>query len=240
MIPLPPAELTVVRIPIADKKAFRLRIDSVLESLSIIKELQPGRQVLIKPSAILLNHAARESHQLLLAALVEAIQEIGGLVSIGDSPGYMEASTIHYWRASGLAELAERSGCTLFNFEAAETKVVMVDTRVYYLPIALQEFDLIINAACLGLDNNRHVAGVISNCLGFLPGRQISAWNEDDAAVDLLRRAPGTVDQLLDLDPAVDTGDEQLLAHLARQQGEPFLHAHASTGEDDDGIGLLA
>lgn len=185
MIPLPPAKLTVVKAPTNDVQTLGARIESVLLPESNIRS---GCRILIKPSALLLDHAGRESHLAVLAALVAAMQRRGAEVSVGDSPGEMLQPTQQYWRESGLFELAERSGCELFSFEAAASEAIMVDSRVYYLPTALEEFDLIVNVAAFGLGYDNNLSGVLQNCLGFLPGRQIDSWDKAVAAVDLYAR----------------------------------------------------
>jgi ferredoxin len=182
MIPLPPAELTAVKAPINDIEQLGAKIESVVCSDGNLKE---GCRILIKPSAILLDRRGRGSHIAFLTALIRVTQKLGGLVSIGDSPGAMLRPTEDYWRESGLADLADRFGCDLFNFEASQSEAVMVDSRVYYLPIALNEFDLIINAAAFGPGYDNNLSGVLQNCLGFLPGRQLESWDKPSAAVDL-------------------------------------------------------
>jgi len=185
MIPLPAVELTAVKAPINDREALRAQIETTFSAQFAAAGFKRGASLLIKPSALLLNHARRDGHLGTLRVLIESLQRRGGIVSIGDSPDAMLASTRDYWLESGLAHLAEQTGCELFNFEAAKSKAVTVESRVYYLPESLHEFDLIINAGCLGLGHNGELSGAIQNCLGFLPGRQLDAWDKAVAAVDL-------------------------------------------------------
>ena len=90
----------------------------------IEKFVRPGMRVLLKPN--LLAAASREravtTHPAVVQAVAELVQEVGGVVLIGDSPAGPIKNTYRLWREAGMRDVAEKVGADLVLFDGVAWK----------------------------------------------------------------------------------------------------------------------
>ncbi|MBN1139237.1 MAG: DUF362 domain-containing protein [Anaerolineae bacterium] len=169
-----------------DLDAVRRAVEAVLQPLGGIgRFLKPGMQVLLKPN--LLNDAPLEravtTHPALVRAVAGLVQEAGGRVWIGDSPGGPIERNAHVFSTSGMAEAAEVLGAELVCFDGVTWK--RLNGTDYYIARQVFEADLVIDLPKLKTHGLTLYTGAVKNLFGVIPGRRKR---------ELHFRAPGVTD----------------------------------------------
>jgi len=169
-----------------DPGVVRQAVTGVLAPLGGIgRFVQPGMQVLLKPNLLAAADLDRAvtTHPAVVQAVVELVQEAGGIALIGDSPGGSVENTPEVWRRSGMAGVAERTGARLVPFEGVEWK--RLNGADYFIARPVLEADLVINLP----KSKTHVltlyTGAVKNMFGAIPGTRKR---------EVHCRAPGVVD----------------------------------------------
>ncbi|MCD6555010.1 MAG: DUF362 domain-containing protein [Anaerolineae bacterium] len=135
-----------------------------------------GARVLIKPN--LLQASAPEeaivTHPTVVQAVVELVQEVGGEVTIGDSPGgsFTPSKLRRIYERSGLQEVAQATGATL-NFDTeAVTRAHPTGHLIKRLTVGRYaiEPDVIISLPKLKTHGFMRFTGAVKNLFGVIPG----------------------------------------------------------------------
>ncbi|MDY6826071.1 MAG: DUF362 domain-containing protein [Bacillota bacterium] len=130
-----------------------------------------GQKVLIKPNLLAAVPPAEAvtTHPLIVQVLVEMIQEAGGKVFIGDSPGNDGQELAH--RVSGLDEVMKKTGAEMLIFEKIQ-EVESTISGLKTLPLAaeLDEVDLVINVGKLKTHSLTGMTGAVKNLFGCVVG----------------------------------------------------------------------
>ena len=138
----------------------------------IAKHVQPGMQVLLKPNLLLRCDWERAvtTHPTVIQAVAELVQEAGGTVLIGDSPGGAVQRTEPVWRSGGLLEVAEQTGARLVPFDGMTWK--RLNGNDYFLARPTLEADLVINLPKLKTHSLTLYTGAVKNLFGVIPGKR--------------------------------------------------------------------
>lgn len=163
--------ISIIRCPSYDLDAVRHSIASLLAPLGGIgRFVRPGMRVLLKPNLLAAAdlEKAVTTHPTVVQAVVELVQEAGGNVLIGDSPAGPVERTAQVWRASGMADVAGRTGATLVPFNEVTWK--RLHGNDYLLARPVFEADLIINLPKLKTHTLTLYTGAVKNLFGTIPG----------------------------------------------------------------------
>ena len=165
------ALVSVVRCNSYEHRAVREAIRAVMAPLGgIARFVSPGMRVLVKPNLLAAADptSAVTTHPAIVRAVAEMVQESGATVLVGDSPGGPLENGPRVWRASGMLDVAERTGSRLVPFEGVDWKRVgEVD---YYIARPVFEVDLVINLPKLKTHMFTLYTGAVKNLFGVIPG----------------------------------------------------------------------
>ena len=118
-------------------------------------KITKGSRVLVKTNLVMRKSPedAVTTHPMVVEAIVRYLQELGCKVIIGDSPGgpYAEWNLKAVYKAAGMFEVAERTGCEL-NFNTEVLEISNPDAKrlksMQIIKIA-REVDFVVSAAKL-------------------------------------------------------------------------------------------
>lgn len=134
--------------------------------------VRPGNNVLIKPNLLVASapEAAVTTHPEVLRAAIILVQEAGGTVWVGDSPGF--GKTIKVAEKSGLAEVCRETGAVLQDFgEAVEAGFADgVICKRFTLARPVREADVVISLAKLKTHGLTLYTGAMKNLFGCISG----------------------------------------------------------------------
>lgn len=132
--------------------------------------VRPGMRVLLKPN--LVNGAGLEraitTHPAVVRAVVEQVQEAGGTVLIGDSPGGPLTNGPRVYRKSQMSDVAQQTGASLVPFEEVVWK--SLNGTDYFIARPVFEADLVINLPKLKTHILTLFTGAVKNLFGTIPG----------------------------------------------------------------------
>jgi uncharacterized protein (DUF362 family)/Pyruvate/2-oxoacid:ferredoxin oxidoreductase delta subunit len=151
--------------------AVRQTVKGVLAPLGGIGAfVRPGMQVLLKPNLLTPADLDRAitTHPSVVQAVTELVQEAGGTVLIGDSPGGPVKKNPPVWRKGGMTEVAGRTGAQLVPFDSVTWK--RVDGHDYFIARPVLEADLVINLPKLKTHILTLYTGAVKNLFGTIPG----------------------------------------------------------------------
>ena len=145
------------------------------------KLVKKGQKVLLKPNLLsaVSPVEAVTTHPLVMRVLTEFIQQAGGEVYIGDSPGSDRQEDAH--RLCGMEEVARETGAQILSFN----KITYTKTDNSFwgkpipLPAELEQIDLIINVAKLKTHSLTGLTGAVKNTYGCVVGKHKKAFHLD-------------------------------------------------------------
>jgi uncharacterized protein (DUF362 family)/Pyruvate/2-oxoacid:ferredoxin oxidoreductase delta subunit len=147
-----------------------------------------GKKVLVKPN--LLSPRPPEdgvtTHPSLVKAVVLLAREKGCEVVIGDSHGGYERKTEHVWEKTGVKRVAEETGASLVNFEAAGATLRKVNGRTYAISAAVLESDVIVNLPRMKTHMVTTITNAVKNMFGCIPGFRKAIYHRDLHSVSSL------------------------------------------------------
>jgi uncharacterized protein (DUF362 family)/NAD-dependent dihydropyrimidine dehydrogenase PreA subunit len=158
----------------------RYQNDSVHDSIALLLKpwggiegiVRPGNKVMLKPNllAAVKPEEAVTTHPLIIKVLTELIQEAGGQVCIGDSPGGDDED--HTYSETGMLAVAQETGARLIKFDRVKQKDYDgIRKRSLELAAAIDEVDLIINVAKLKTHPLTGLTGAVKNIYGCVAGK---------------------------------------------------------------------
>jgi uncharacterized protein (DUF362 family)/Pyruvate/2-oxoacid:ferredoxin oxidoreductase delta subunit len=167
--------------------------------------VRPGDRVLIKPN--LLSPAAPEraitTHPTVVEAVIRLVQRAGGEAVIADSAPasvpFTPAGLAHLYQATGMAEVAARTGARL-NFDTGVADLAAppgCTVRRFEVMRVVREVQCVISLPKLKTHSLTVLTGATKNCFGLIPGVRKMTFH-------LTRgRLEDFADVLLDLETAV-------------------------------------
>lgn len=181
--------------------------EALLKTIEGIGGLEPylekGRTVLLKINLILGKAPDRHAttHPAFVEALAQILTEYGMQVILGDSPGgpFNTAALRHVYKATGMAEMAERCGIRL-NENTGSIEVENPSGKFMKrltMTAMLQDADYVISVCKLKTHSMMTYTGAAKNLFGTVPGtvkadyhvRMPDAMDFADALVDICEAA---------------------------------------------------
>ncbi|MDY7041056.1 MAG: DUF362 domain-containing protein [Chloroflexota bacterium] len=204
-----------------------------------------GARVLIKPNLLLAStpEEAVVTHPTVVQAVVELVQEVGGKVTIGDSPigPFTPARLRRVYRRSGLQEVAQATGATL-NFDTeAVTQAHPTGHLIKRLDVSryVTEADVIISLPKLKTHGFMRFTGAIKNLFGVIPGITKTGYHTKMATPE--RFANMLVDVVTFVQPALTIMDAVVgMDGDGPSAGRPFPIGAILTGTDSIALEVVA
>ncbi len=138
------------------------------------KIIKKGARVLIKPNMLAPEpvEKAVTTHPAVIKAVIEAVQEAGGVVFVGDSP--MEGPLAHVAEVSGIMDAVRETGASLMEMEKnIDVEAEGAHTcKTFKLSAEAMGMDLVINVAKFKTHTLTGLTAAVKNCYGFIGGRQ--------------------------------------------------------------------
>jgi uncharacterized protein (DUF362 family)/Pyruvate/2-oxoacid:ferredoxin oxidoreductase delta subunit len=136
-----------------------------------------GERVLVKPNLLASRppEAAVTTHPAVVRAVVEEVQRAGGVPLLGDSPGGRNTgqSSERLLRRTGMAGVAEATGCELVSFEDATVEVQAPQAkafRKFTVGKAVTDSDRVIVLPKLKTHQLTYYTGAVKVLYGYIPG----------------------------------------------------------------------
>jgi uncharacterized protein (DUF362 family)/Pyruvate/2-oxoacid:ferredoxin oxidoreductase delta subunit len=170
--------VAVERVPEYDRKLVKEGVVRLLEHLGGMERyVKRGERVLIKPNMLAAKppEAAVTTHPELLRAVIELVQQAGGIPLVGDSPGI--GTTRRVAEKAGLMRVIEETGAEFAPF--TETAVVAGSGTFRHFELARPyvEADRLINLPKLKTHEMMTMTCAVKNLFGAIVGAEKAAWH---------------------------------------------------------------
>lgn len=160
----------VVSVNGRSKISAQEKVRYILSELGgLLRIVQPGNLVLIKPNFVAPFPHAVTSFEI-LEAVIEQVKQCGGQPIVAESSGF-EFDTKKTFEILGVYEFAERNKTTLINVDDAKLTTLPLDkglTRKIAVPEIVLEADVIINVPKLKRHSLTKITGGMKNLFGLL------------------------------------------------------------------------
>jgi uncharacterized protein (DUF362 family)/Pyruvate/2-oxoacid:ferredoxin oxidoreductase delta subunit len=163
--------VSVVACDTYEIDAVRQAVTAVLAPLGGMgRFVRPGMQVLLKPNLLRASDLERAitTHPAVVQAVTELVQDAGGTVVIGDSPGGLLRKSPSVWRVGGMTEVVDRTAAALVAFDGVEWR--RLNGHDYFIARPVFEADLVINLPKLKTHLFTLYTGAVKNLFGTIPG----------------------------------------------------------------------
>ena len=156
-------------------KAGLLRLLAPLGGME--RFVKPGERVLIKPNLLSAKppEAAVTTHPELLRAVIELVQQAGGVALVGDSPGFGSGRRVA--ERCGLLQVIEQCGAQFVPFEETAPVKGTGTFRQFELARPYLEADRLINLPKLKTHEMMTLTCCVKNLFGAVVGTQKAAWH---------------------------------------------------------------
>ena len=156
-------------------KAALVRLLAPLGGMSAF--VKPGMRVLLKPNMLAAKppEAAVTTHPEVLRAVIELVQEAGGIPLVGDSPGI--GSTRRVAERSGMMAVIRETGARLVEFTASVEVTGSGMFRRFSLARPYVEAEVLINLPKLKTHEMMTFTCCVKNLFGAVVGTGKAAWH---------------------------------------------------------------
>lgn len=139
--------------------------------------VKPGERVLIKPNLLAAKppEAAVTTHPELLRAVIELVQQAGGVALVGDSPGI--GSPRRVAERSGMMQVIEETGAEFVPFGETASVSGSGTFRQFDLAQPYVRADRLINLPKLKTHEMMSMTCCVKNLFGAVVGTQKAAWH---------------------------------------------------------------
>jgi len=170
--------VAIARCGSYDPDTVRSAVAASLEPLGGIgRFVGNGEQVLVKPN-LLASRSPDEAvttHPAVVQAVVELVQEAGGVPVIGDSPGGRNTGRSYerLFRRTGMTGVMEATGCEWVSFDDAVAEVQAPEARSFRrftVAKAVLEADRVIVLPKLKTHQLTYFTGAVKVLYGYIPG----------------------------------------------------------------------
>lgn len=170
-------KLSLLRCEEYNDKIVRKAIDQTFFNLGGIERfIKPGMKVLLKINLLMKKkpEEATTTHPVFVEALIRAVQEAGGIVTIADSPGgpYTERALKGVYSVCGIEEVARKTGVKL-NYDLGYEEVSFPEgqiTKSFFVIKPALEADVVITVPKLKTHGMTFFTGAVKNLFGVIPG----------------------------------------------------------------------
>ncbi len=179
--------VSVVRCQDYEQNHVDAAIDQLIKNISGLDQLiKNGTRVHIKPNLLTAKspEKAATTHPSVVKSIVNRVMELGGEVTIGDSPAGISLPIEEYWCVTGIEEVAQKTGAKLVKFEKKGVVERPVNGKSYFIASAIAEADVVINVCKLKTHNLTLFTGAIKNMFGAIPGFKKSEYHKQAPKVE--------------------------------------------------------
>ncbi|HMK15944.1 MAG TPA: DUF362 domain-containing protein, partial [Methanomicrobiales archaeon] len=170
--------VSIARCRSYDPDTVRAAVAASLGHLGGMGEfVAEGQRVLVKPNLLSSRppDAAVTTHPAVAQAVVEEVQRAGGMAVLGDSPGGRNAGRSYerLLKRTGMAAVAEATGCELVSFEDDVVEVPAPQGksfRRFTVGKAVTEADRVIVLPKLKTHQLTYYTGAVKVLFGYIPG----------------------------------------------------------------------
>ncbi|HEX9974786.1 MAG TPA: DUF362 domain-containing protein [bacterium] len=183
----PKSIVSIVRCQDYEPGQVDLAIEQSIKNIGGLDQLiKQGTRVHIKPNLLTAKSPdkAATTHPSLVKSLVKRVLELGGLVTIGDSPAGISRPIEEYWQATGMEDVALETGVKLVQLEKKGVVERTVNGKAYFIASAVAEVDVVINVCKLKTHNLTLFTGAIKNMFGAIPGFKKSEYHKQAPKVE--------------------------------------------------------
>ncbi|HBG04391.1 MAG: (4Fe-4S)-binding protein [Geobacteraceae bacterium GWC2_58_44] len=170
--------VAVERLAEYDRELMKQALLRLLAPLGgMERHVKPGERVLIKPNLLSAKppEAAVTTHPELLRAVIEQVQQAGGVALVGDSPGYGSARRVA--ERSGMLRVIEETGAQFVPFSETAPVPGKGTFRHFELARPYLEADRLINLPKLKTHEMMTMTCCVKNLFGAVVGTQKAAWH---------------------------------------------------------------
>ena len=171
-------KVSVERVQRYERDEVRAGLCRLLEPLGgMARYVKPGERVLLKPNLLAGKppEAAVTTHPEVLRAVIEAVQQAGGVALVGDSPGI--GSPRRVAERSGLLRVIEETGAEFVPFSEVLPVSGSGTFRQFELARPYLEADRVINLPKLKTHEMMTLTCCVKNLFGAVVGTQKAAWH---------------------------------------------------------------
>ncbi len=160
------------------------RLDRLLGGME--RFVRSGMRVHVKPNLLAAKppERAATTHPAIVKSVIKRVMELGGNVTIGDSPAGISRPIEEYWRITGMERVAQETGAKLVQLEKKGVVERRVNGKSYFIAQAVAEADLVINICKLKTHNLMLYTGAIKNMFGVIPGFRKSEYHKQSPKVE--------------------------------------------------------
>jgi len=173
--------VSIVKCQSYDQKMVDKAIEQSLENINGLDPfIQEGTRVHIKPNLLTAKSPEKcaTTHPTIVRTIIKHVQELGGIVTIGDSPSGISRPIEEYWQITGMAKVALETGAKLVRFEKKTVVERKVNGSSYFIADAIANADVVINICKLKTHNLTLFTGAIKNMFGSIPGFKKSEYHK--------------------------------------------------------------
>jgi uncharacterized protein (DUF362 family)/Pyruvate/2-oxoacid:ferredoxin oxidoreductase delta subunit len=170
--------VAVERVGEYDRELVKAGVIRLLAHLGGMERyVKPGERVLLKPNMLSAKpaEAAVTTHPELLRAVIELVQQAGGIALVGDSPGF--GSTRRVAERSGMLAVIDETGAELVPFTETAPVPGSGTFRHFDLARPYLEADRLINLPKLKTHEMMTMTCCVKNLFGAVVGTQKAAWH---------------------------------------------------------------
>ena len=171
-------QVAVQRVEDYQRARIKEGVVRLLEPLGGMERyVSPGERVLIKPNLLSAKppEAAVTTHPELLRAVIELVQQAGGVALVGDSPGFGSARRVA--ERSGVLRVVEETGAQFVEFDETSPVSGKGTFRRFELARVYLEADRLINLPKLKTHEMMTMTCCVKNLFGAIVGTQKAAWH---------------------------------------------------------------
>ncbi|SHK22780.1 Uncharacterized conserved protein, DUF362 family [Anaerobranca californiensis DSM 14826] len=184
---------------VAITRAFTYREEEVIKGLEegfnllggLGNYVKPGQKVLLKVNALSAKTPEQNvtTHPQVVGGMIDLLQKIGCEVWVGDSAGgnmQQGSPTGTALKVSGIAEVVEKKGAKLINFDSTGFEI-RKGGKVFkklYIAKPLFEADVVISMAKFKTHGLTLLTGGVKNMFGVVPGRAKANYHKEAQTVE--------------------------------------------------------
>lgn len=183
--------VSVVHCGSYDQKLVDEAIKQSLQNIGGLQQwVQKGNHVHIKPNLLVAKSPSKAAttHPLVVKSVVERVMDLGGMVTIGDSPAGISRPIEEYWQKTGMEQVAAKTGAKLIKFEKKGVIERQINGVSYFIAKSVANADVIINLCKLKTHNLTLLTGAIKNMFGSIPGFKKSEYHKQAPQVKQFSR----------------------------------------------------
>jgi len=165
--------VSVVQCSNYDQKLVDKAIAHSLRNIGGLKQfVQKGMLIHVKPNLLTAKSPSKAAttHPQIVKSVVERVMDLGGKVTIGDSPPGLSRPIEEYWQKTGMEQVAAATGAKLVKFEKNGIIERQINGVSYFIAKTIANADVIINLCKLKTHNLTLMTGAIKNMFGAIPG----------------------------------------------------------------------